>query len=220
MQQSSFLFLFREKFSRLQQSRSIFVVPQKEQELTCQSQLSYNTVNSPSPQIFTVFCSYCRAFKPSAKYFHYLSTIHFLIGLLALVQLLMVCFFQKSTAALKDSQNNCDSMHLCQPVSGDWFKRYTLDSVPCGRMEPADQTKGAQKRNECCCSSHNKSVLTGKTHPDCCATWLIDLSRLPLSVSCPAIILPTLIRTSYFYPPWESKSGNLSPSMMEVVCYH
>lgn len=53
-------------------------------------------------------------------------------------------------AALKHPQNDCDSMHLCQPVLGDWFKRNMLDSVHCERMKPADQKKGAQRRSERC----------------------------------------------------------------------
>lgn len=141
-----------------------------------------------------MFCSYCWDFKPSAKYFYHLSTKHFLIGLLARFLLLLfqssvMVFFQKSMAALKDPQNDCDCMHLWQPVSGDWCKRNVLDSLQYGRMKPADQKKGARKRSERCGVSVKTKLHARKTHPDCRATWWADLSQLPLPVSCPDIIL-------------------------------
>lgn len=43
--------------------------------------------------------------------------------------------------------------------------------------------------------------------------------RTSCFLAAPAITLPTL-REAYFYPPRESKSGNLSPIVMVAGCYH
>lgn len=163
-----------------------------------------------------MFCSYCWYFKPSAKYFYHLSTKHFLIGLLARFLLLLfqssvMVFFQKSMAALKDPQNDCDCMHLWQPVSGDWCKRNVLDSLQYGRMKPADQKKGSRKRSERCGVSVKTKLHARKTHPDCRATWWADLSRASSSCFLPRHYSPSesLIfihsgkaKVAIYHPTW------------------